>query len=117
MVEKNEEYLATTPPVNGSLITPHGNPLDWAPKKPSRPILQRQNAVVAVNNAEVEDFFNKWQCDLSDDYVPDSVLTDALENATSFEEKMANCEGCRNECGNQEAHYDGCLKSVVDNMY
>ena len=64
---------------------------------------------------EVDDFFKTFRSEL-DGIDLDNVSTIATVDSQSVEQQMAkleNCKGCETECGNQEAHYEGCLNSVI----
>ncbi len=105
------EVPSTPPSMGDPLITPNGLPLDWAPVK--KPKLERQNAM--VEKSDVDEFFDKWRAEL-DEVDFDNLSTTATVDEESFEERVNNCEGCQMNAGNQEAHYDGCLKSVIDSF-
>ena len=63
--------------------------------------------------SEVDKFLKKFRVELGEVDL-DNISSIPAVDEQSAEERMANCEGCQMQCGNQEAHYDGCLKSVID---
>ena len=93
----------STPTKKRSVITCDGNPLDWAPKK---------QKIDNETYSDVDDFLARFAADITGD-TPNRPTGDI----ESLEQKVNNCEGCQFECANQEAHYDGCLKDIVSNMY
>ena len=93
----------STPTKKRSVITCDGNPLDWAPKK---------QKIDNETYSDVDDFLARFAADITGD-TPNRPTGDI----ESLEQKVNNCEGCQLECANQEAHYDGCLKDIVSNMY
>jgi hypothetical protein len=93
----------STPTKRRCVITRDGNPLDWAPKK---------QKIDNETYSDVDDFLARFAADLAGE-TPDRPTSDI----ESLQEKVNNCEGCQFECANQEAHYDGCLKDIVNNMY
>jgi len=93
----------STPTKRRCVITRDGNPLDWAPKK---------QKIDNETYSDVDDFLARFAADLAGE-TPNRPTADI----ESLQEKVNNCEGCQLECANQEAHYDGCLKDIVTNMY
>jgi len=93
----------STPTKRRCVITRDGNPLDWAPKK---------QKIDNETYSDVDDFLARFAADLAGE-TPNRPTADI----ESLQEKVNNCEGCQFECANQEAHYDGCLKDIVNNMY
>ena len=111
VIIKSEEP-STPPPSGNPPITPNGLPLNWAPMK--KPIKKRLLFGGIEENAEseVDKFLKKFRVELGE--VDEVSSHSAAVDEQSAEERMANCEGCQMQCGNQEAHFDGCLKSVID---
>jgi hypothetical protein len=93
----------STPTNKRSIITRDGNPLDCAPKR---------QKLHTQTNSDVETFLAEWAAELIDD-------VSNTENTQSIEKKMKNCEACQLGWldGNQAAHYEGCMKDIVSNMY
>ena len=58
--------------------------------------------VYEVPTSNVEDFFKYWEKQITGENLCE-------ETTEEFE-----CYGCYYECGNQEAHYDGCLKLLEE---
>ena len=112
VIIKSEEP-STPPPSGNPPITPNGLPLNWAPMK--KPIKKRLLFGGIEENAEseVDKFLKKFRAEL-DEVDLDNISYIPAVDEQSAEERMANCEGCQMQCGNQEAHFDGCLKSVID---